>query len=52
MLRSVSTEQAVRSRLASEPKLANSRFKSPDSHALPEALQVVTAAEEVLHPGS
>jgi hypothetical protein len=36
--------------LAAEPKLANARFKPPDPDALPQALQVVTAAKEVSHP--
>ena len=38
------------SRLAAEPKLANRRYKPPDSDALPPALQVVAAAKEVSHP--
>jgi hypothetical protein len=33
-----------------EPKLANRRYKPPDSDALPPALQVVAAAKEVSHP--
>jgi hypothetical protein len=40
----------VRSRLAAEPKLANRRYKPPDSDALPPALQIVAAAKEVSHP--
>jgi hypothetical protein len=40
----------VRSRLAAEPKLANRRYKPPDSDALPPALRVVAAAKEVSHP--
>ncbi|MFC1459422.1 hypothetical protein ACETIH_22515, partial [Microvirga arabica] len=40
----------VRSLLVAEPKLANRRFKPPDSDALPPALQVVAAAKEVSHP--
>jgi hypothetical protein len=42
----------VRSRQAAEPKLANRRFKPPDSDALPPALKVVAAAKEVSHPDS
>jgi hypothetical protein len=40
----------VRSRLAAEPKLANRRYKPPDSDALPQALQVVAHAKEVSRP--
>jgi len=35
-----------------EPKLANRRYKPPDSDALPPALQVVAHAKEVSHPDS
>jgi hypothetical protein len=42
----------VQRRLAAEPKLANRRFKPPDSDALPPALKVVAAAKEVSHPDS
>src|SRR4029079_9290056 len=45
-------DEVVRSRLAAEPKLANRRYKPPDSEALPPALQVVAAAKEVSHPDS
>ena len=40
----------MRRRLAAEPKLANRRYKPPDSDALPPALQVVAHAKEVSHP--
>jgi transposase InsO family protein len=52
VLKEASPEQVVRSRLATEPKLANPRFKPPDPGALPKALQVVAAAKEVSHPDS
>jgi hypothetical protein len=52
VLKGASPEQVVQRRLAVEPKLANSRFKSPGSDALPQALQVVAAAKEVSHPYS
>jgi transposase InsO family protein len=52
VLKGASPEQIVQRRLAVEPKLANSRFKPPDSEALPQALQVVAAAKEVSHPYS
>jgi hypothetical protein len=45
-------DEVVRSRLAAEPKLANRRYKPPDSDALPQALQVVAAAKEISHPDS
>jgi hypothetical protein len=38
--------------LTAEPKIANCRFKPPDSDALPPALQVVAHAKEVSHPDS
>jgi transposase InsO family protein len=50
VLKGASPEQVVRSRLAAEPKLANPRYKPPDPHALPQALQVVAHAKEVSHP--
>src|SRR5829696_3557336 len=50
VLKGVSPEQVVQRRLAVEPKLANRRFKPPDSDALPPALQVVARAKEVSHP--
>jgi hypothetical protein len=40
----------VHNRLAAEPKLANRRYKPPDSDALPQALKVVAHAKEVSHP--
>jgi len=52
VLNGASPEQVVQRRLAAEPKLANSRSKPPDPHALPEALQVVAAAKDVSHPDS
>jgi transposase InsO family protein len=50
VLKGASPEQVVQRRLAAEPKLAHLRFKPPDPHALPQALQVVAAAKEVSHP--
>jgi transposase len=50
VLKGRSPEQVVQSRLAAEPKLANRRYKPPDSDALPQALQVVAHAKEVSHP--
>ena len=50
MLKGASPEQVVQRRLAAEPKLANRRYKPPDSDALPPALQVVADAKEVSHP--
>jgi len=50
VLKGASPEQVVQRRLAAEPKLANRRFKPPDSDALPPALQVVARAKEVSHP--
>jgi transposase InsO family protein len=50
VLKGRSPDEVVRSRLAAEPKLANRRYKPPDSDALPPALQVVAAAKEVSHP--
>jgi len=50
VLKGASPEQVVQRRLAAEPKLANRRYKPPDSDALPPALQVVAAAKEVSHP--
>src|SRR5215211_864044 len=50
VLKGASPEQVVQRRLAVEPKLANRRYKPPDSDALPPALQVVAAAKEVSHP--
>src|ERR687894_126869 len=50
VLKGRSPDEVVRSRLAAEPKLANRRFKPPDSDALSPALQVVAAAKEVSHP--
>jgi hypothetical protein len=41
---------APRDRSAQPHKLANRRFKPPNSDALPPALQVVAAAKEVSHP--
>jgi len=35
-----------------EPRLANRRYKPPDSDALPQAPQVVAHAKEVSHPDS
>jgi hypothetical protein len=52
VLKGASPEQIVQRRLAVESKLANSRFKPPDSEALPQALQVVAAAKEVSHQDS
>ena len=52
MLKGASPEQVVQRRLAAEPKLANRRYKPPDSDALPPALQVVADAKEVSHPDS
>jgi transposase InsO family protein len=50
VLKGRSPDQVVHSRLAAEPKLANRRYKPPDSDALPPALQVVAHAKEVSHP--
>jgi hypothetical protein len=50
VLKGRTPDEVVRSRLAAEPKLANRRYKPPDSDALPPALQVVAAAKEVSHP--
>jgi hypothetical protein len=50
VLKGASPEQVVQRRLAAEPKLANRRYKPPDSDALPPALQVVAHAKEVSHP--
>jgi transposase InsO family protein len=50
VLKGASPEQVVQRRLAAEPKLANRRFKPPNSDALPPALQVVAHAKEVSHP--
>src|SRR5215218_8044311 len=50
VLKGASPEQVVQRRLAVEPKFANRRFKLPDPHALPQALQVVAHAKEVSHP--
>lgn len=50
VLKGASPEQVVHRRLAAEPRLANPRYKPPDPHALPQALQVVAAAKEVSHP--
>jgi hypothetical protein len=50
VLKGRSPDEVVRSRLAAEPKLANRRYKPPDSDALPPALRVVAAAKEVSHP--
>jgi transposase InsO family protein len=50
VLKGASPEQVVQRRLAAEPRLANRRFKPPDSDALPPALRVVAAAKEVSHP--
>jgi transposase InsO family protein len=50
VLKGASPEQVVQRRLASEPKLANLRFRPPDPYALPQALQVVAHAKEVSHP--
>ena len=50
VLKGGSPDEVVRSRLAAEPNLANARFKPPDPHALPQALQVVAHAKEVSHP--
>jgi len=47
-----SPDEVVRSRLATEPKLAHRRSKPPDPHALPDALQVVAHAKDVSHPDS
>ena len=52
VLKGASPEQVVQRRLAAEPKLANRRYKPPDSDALPPALQVVAHAKEVSHPDS
>jgi hypothetical protein len=52
VLKGRSPDEVVRSRLAAEPKLANRRYKPPDSDALPPALQVVAHANEVSHPDS
>ena len=45
-----SPDEVVRSRLATEPKLAHRRSKPPDPHALPDALQVVAHAKDVSRP--
>jgi hypothetical protein len=50
VLKGRSPDDVVRSRLAAEPKLANRRFKPPDSDALQTPLQVVAHAKEVSHP--
>jgi hypothetical protein len=50
VLKGRSPDEVVRSRLAAKPKLANRRYKPPDSDALPPALQVAAAAKEVSHP--
>ena len=52
VLKGASPEQVVQRRLAAEPKLANRRYRQPDSDALPPALQVVAHAKEVSHPDS
>jgi transposase InsO family protein len=52
VLKGRTPDEVVRSRLAAEPKLANRRYKPPDSDALPPALQIVAAAKEVSHPDS
>jgi hypothetical protein len=49
VLKGRSPNDVVRSRLTVEPKLANRRYKPPDSDALPQALKVVAAAKEVSH---
>jgi transposase InsO family protein len=50
VLQGASPEQVVQRRLAAEPKLANRRYKPPDSDALPPALRVVAHAKKVSHP--
>jgi hypothetical protein len=45
-------DEVVRSRLVAEPKLANRRYKPPNSDSLPPALRVVARAKEVSHPDS
>jgi transposase InsO family protein len=50
VLQGRSPDEVVRSRIEAQPKLANRRFKPPDSDALPQALQVVAHAKEVSHP--
>jgi transposase InsO family protein len=50
VLKGRTPDEVVRSRLVAEPKLANRRYKPPDSDALPQALQVIAAAKEVSHP--
>jgi hypothetical protein len=49
ILKGRSPDEVVRSRLIAEPKLANRRYKPPDSDALPQALQVVAHAKEISH---
>jgi transposase InsO family protein len=50
VLKGRTPDEVVRSRLAAERKLANRRYKPPDSDALPPALQVGAHAKEVSHP--
>jgi transposase len=50
VLKGRTPDEVVRSRLVAEPRLANRRYKPPDSDALPQALQVVAHAKEVSHP--
>jgi hypothetical protein len=50
VLKRQSPDEVVRRRLAAKPKLANSRFKLPDPHALTNALKVVAHAKEVPRP--
>jgi transposase InsO family protein len=52
VLKGASPEEVVQRRLAAEPKLANRRYKPPDSDALPPALQVVAHAKEISRPDS
>jgi hypothetical protein len=50
VLKGASPEQVIRTRLAAVPTLANPRYKPPNPRALPQALKVVAAAQDVSHP--
>src|SRR5215204_4399073 len=50
VLKGASPDQVVQRRLEMAPDLINRRYKPPDPHAFPKALQVVAAAKDVSHP--
>nr|WP_244424603.1 hypothetical protein [Methylobacterium nodulans] len=50
VLKGRSPDLVLRERLRANPELAKTVTKPPDPEALPEALEVVTAANEVSHP--